>query len=476
MSEQRLSGSLQESVLTLICMDDGPGALAANIIDPALFEEPYDDIARRAIEFRRQYKKAPGEAHLDDIFDHVIDNPKHKKHKLYQLILGQIVQLADTIKPDYVLARISKFMRAQNINASLLKAVERIELGGDDATDEAETILHEALRFKPQGIERGRYLSDTTAVAFLSDYGTPDYVLGIPELDRRGIGLYKGDAMGFLAPKGKGKTTACVHVGVVALQQSASVLHISLEMEDKQVLPKYYRRLFAIGRTREKHFRTNLVVDDLNRVIGLKPRQVIPQLALTDRDIESKVAAKIARFGPRLGRLHFKSFPSSRLTIGQLTAFLDNLEMSDGFVPDVLILDYPKLMKLDRRQDLRIGLGLMMEELRGLCGERRMAGFFPMQSNREGEDIPLITGKHIGEDYSLGQTVDALLTYNQTKAEHRLGLARISVEKARGQPDGYVILITQDYDTGQFVLGSAYMPNDYFNLVKDLAGDQEDGE
>jgi len=149
-----------------------------------------------------------------------------------------------------------------------------------------------------------------------------------------------------------------------------------------------------------------------------------------------------------------------------LRAWLDDLERVHQFIPDVLILDYPKLMSFDRRQDLRIGLGLLMEELRGMGVERNFAGFYPIQANREGESAKILSSGQIGEDYSLVQTTDNMVSYNQTNAEKALGLARLYVVKARNNADGFTVLLSQDYNTGQFVRQAAYLPSDYDRMFK----------
>lgn len=474
MSEGKLTGPIQESVLTLICMDDKKGSIAANIIDVSLFEPPYDDIAARAIEYRRKFKKPPGEAHLDDLFDHILSDPKNKKLRIYQQVLGAILELAKGLNADYTLSRVNEFMRRQNLKAAILDAAERFQRGGDEVLADAEGILLNALKFKPNDVDRGIYLSDKKGIDFLTRHSVADYYLGIPEFDRRGIGLTRGEAVGLMAPKGRGKTWGCVHVGTMVVLQGGKVLHVSLEMKDERIVPRYLRRFFAIAKRKEQYRRTYFELDDLDRVVGFKSKLGHPRLSLRDPNIESKVARKMQDLGTRLNHLHIKSFPTSRLTTAQLSAYMDNLEASDGFVPDVLILDYPKLMRLDRRQELRIGLGLQMEELRGICGERNICGFFPLQGTRETEDVKLITGKHIGEDYSLGQTLDTLITYNQTKAEKELGLARLYVDKARSDEDGFTVLITQDYETGQFCKQSAFMPNTYWSLLKSQNGEDEE--
>ena len=64
-------------------------------------------------------------------------------------------------------------------------------------------------------------------------------------------------------------------------------------------------------------------------------------------------------------RLLIKEFPSGTLTIPHLCAFFDELALQHSFKLSLVILDYPKLMKLDS-QNIRIDLGQTLVMLRGL--------------------------------------------------------------------------------------------------------------
>jgi hypothetical protein len=453
-------------------MDDTKGAIAANLVDPELFEPPYHEIVAKAVDFHKKYKKAPGDAHIDDLFDQILSDPKNKKKRLYEQVLGNVIEQAKGLNADFVLTRIDEFMRRQNLLATVLKVGETLlASGGEDVLSQAEGELHGALRFKPGSTDKGVYLSDRVGLDYLFERSNCDVQLGIEPLDRAGIGLTYGEAMGLLAPKGAGKTQACVHVGVQCILQNVRALHVSLEMGNQRILPRYLRRLFSIAKTRSKYKQTEFELDKLGRVAGFIKENFKPTMALTDPAIEKKVESKMTALGTRLDRVHVKVFPTGQLTLNQLVAYMDNLESTDGFMPRVLILDYPELMRLDGRMDYRLAYGKLVRDLRGLLGERKMAGFFPFQSNRSGEDVTLLTSKHLGEDYSIARTVDDLLTYNQTKAEAALGLARLYVEKARNERDDFTVLITQDYETGRFVKQAAYMPSDYFRMIK---GDRDD--
>lgn len=475
MAEDKLTTSLQESVLTLICCDDRRGAIAANQIDVELFEPPYDDIAQRAISYRKRFKKPPGLAHLDDLFDHILGDPKSKRHHVYKQVLQGISAQSQNLNAEYVLSRVQDFQERQSLKVAVLDAAEAYKRGGDDLVTNVRTILNDALKFREDTNDSGIFLGDRKQVLrVLTNPRRTSYRLGIKELDRLGLGPTQGEVLAFMAPKGGGKTWFCIDAAVRLLQQQAKVVHISLEMSEERLVPRYMQRMFAISKRNESFSVANLEVDDQGRVVGLKQRRARARLSLSDKNIYEKIGAKLDRFGSRLSKLVVKEFPTSSLSIDQVEAYLDGLELTHGFTPDALIIDYPKLMKLPRNQEYRLAVGGNFESLRGMLIRRNLAGIFPIQSHREAESAKLITGQNIGEDYSMGQTADILITYNQTRAEHAAGLARLYVDKARNEEDKFAVLIAQNYKTGQFCRDSAWVPGNYWRSLKELTGKGEE--
>lgn len=468
---QKLTTNLQESVLTLLCMSNEEGAVAAGIVDVELFEPPYDDIASRAIAYRNKFGAAPGTAHLDDLFDHVLADPKNKQAKIYQQILGGILEQAHGLNAPYVLSRVNTFIKQQHLKAAVLEAAQRYQVGGDDLVPDVERILQDALKFKVTQLDAGTFLSDKARVlSFLTSEWGGNYYLGVPELDMRGIGPTRGKAFGFMAPAGRGKTWFAIDAAVRCLLQHARVLHISLEMGEDELMQRYMQRMFAVAKRNDKFETSVFEFDELNRLSGFTRKTARPRLNFQDPKILKKLSIFLDDYSVRGKRLVVKRFPTSQLSMGQLRSYLDALELTVGFVPDVLIVDYPKLMALDRKQDRRVAIGMVHEELRGLIVERNMAGIFPVQSNRDAESVKLLTRETIGEDYSIVQTMDFLVTYNQTQAEYEQGLARLYVDKARSDKDRLTVLISQSYNTGQFCMQSTYMPSTYWDRLKAFGG------
>lgn len=474
MTAGKLTTNIQEGLVTLLCFNEEQGKIAAGILDTSLLEPPFDDLADRAIAYRKQYGKPPGIAHVDDLFDHILSDPKHKRLHLYQQILGGVVEHSKSINAPYILSRLNAFTREQHLKAAVIQAGERYQQGGPTLITDVELILHKALKLKQEPLDSGVFLLDKKRILGFLNHQVTSIALGIPELDRRGIGPVPGEMMAFMAAKGRGKTFFCIHAGVMALLQGKKVVHITLEMSEDRIMPRYLQRLFAVAKRNEEFEITKFVLDKKNTITDFARETQKPELYFADPRIDKKLARKMDEWGERFGRLVVKSFPSGMLTVGQLEAYLDGLEASHKFTPDVLIIDYPDLMSIDDRQDHRIALGRLYVELRGIFGARNVAGIVPIQTNRKGESARLVTSELIGEDYSKSQTADVVLTYNQTALERDLGLARIFVDKARGDEDKFSVLISQNYKTGQFCVQSAFMPHQtYWKMVKNASGVEE---
>lgn len=473
-----LPRSLSESLVTLLCTNEEQGKIAAGLIDTDYLDPPYDDIAVRAVDYRRRFKQAPGLAHLDDLFDDILSDPKHKQNRLYQNILEGIIAQSDKLNAEYVMSRVNEYMDSQRLKAAVIEAGQKYTQGGSDAITDVRNILYKALKFKPTPMDAGTFLSDRKRViSILSNPVQALCGLGIPELDKRQLGPTPGEMLVFMGKKGSGKSAFCVHTGVMSLMQGLKVVHISLEMGDERVMPRYMSALFAVAKRPDEFTVTSFSGKDKNKP-EFVTEQRKPKLWFSDPAIIKRLSKRMDQWGEQFGNLVVKPFPSGQLTVPQLEAYLDGLETSHGFIPHVLIIDYPDLMHLDERQEHRIAIGRVYVQLRGLFQERHVAGICPAQSNREGESAKLITAKLIGEDYSKAQTADIVLTYTQSSQERQQGLARLYVDKARNEQDDFTILIAQSYTTGQFVLESRYMPtpNYYWGEIERLSAKDENSE
>lgn len=467
-ASDRLSRSLQESLLCLICFDDTQGPMIATLVGPELFEEPYREVAARALEYRAKYGKAPGEGHIGDLFDTLLEDGSRRAESYRRILIG-LRDLSGSLNAVYVANRTTEFIRRQTLKAAIIRAGTLYNNAGPSTPDEVEAILWGALRKTAPTYDPGVFLSDRGRGLEYLRHDAEIYKLGIPELDKRGLGPTRKELLLLIGPKKRGKSWWLIHVGKMCLRQRANVLHVTLENSEEITIQRYHRALFGVAKKDTSFEQTLLDFDELGRLSGFRRETNRPSISLQSPDIRKYLSTKIDEWGARLDGLCIKEFPTKSLTTQKLRAHLDMLETVHNFIPDVLILDYPDLMKIDMRNP-RMSIGNTYEEIRGLCVERNMAGVVVTQANRKGGEATKVTEYHVAEDASKIATADTVLTYSQTEDENQLGLARLFCSNARNDEDRFTILITQAYQLGQFVLDSVLMPNKYWDHVKSSVG------
>lgn len=135
---------LQENMLALLCCnDDEAGKIVSERIDPSLFEGDYRIIGEKAFAYRKKYGKAPGLAHLVDLFPDVMNNEQLRgKARTYLGIFDDMVKLAKrpSFNGAFVRDQLDEFERQQSLKTRVLKAAELSKAG---RTDEAEEVLRQ---------------------------------------------------------------------------------------------------------------------------------------------------------------------------------------------------------------------------------------------------------------------------------------------------------------------------------------------
>jgi hypothetical protein len=186
--------------------------------------------------------------------------------------------------------------------------------------------------------------------------------------------------------------------------------------------------------------------------------------SMQDEGIRELLRQRITRRLGRRAQFLVKKFPSGQLTIPMLDAYLDGIDRHHGFKPGLVLLDYAELMALDKK-DKRASTGQLFVDLRGIADVRNLALATASQVNKIGINKLTSDETDQAEDLSKAFTADTLITYNQTKMEHRMGLARLFVAKHRDGEDKMTALITQAYRMGQFCLDSVIMADNYLDSL-----------
>ena len=469
-----LTNAIQESLLALLAFDvDGYRELAG-LVQTEHFDGFYREIAGRVLDYGAKYGKPPGD-HFPDILDDLLEKGDRAKARTYLNLVRSLMGLRQNLNRVYVVSRVKDWIRHQTIKSAILDAADEYKSENDETVPKVEAILSKALKAQVETFSPGVRLSDKDALRFLNKDRYPVFRTGIDQLDKAFIGPSPSRLMLFIAPTGYGKSWWLVNLGKYALMQQRKVLHISLEMSEDEVLQRYFQSWFSLSKYQDPDLRLPFFeMDKLGRLSGIKFDKLgAKHLSLQDPKIDEHLAAMQRDWGLRLSGLIVKGFPMRSLSIRGYENYLDQLENREEFIPDLVIIDSPYLMKVDQK-DYRIALGRTTEELRGIATKRNHALAGGAQSNRAGATASNVRGTHVGEDWSQIQTADMAITYSRTKAEEELGLARLFVEKARSDADKFTVLITQSYALGQFCLSSVRMNKNYDRLLKELVGDRAD--
>jgi hypothetical protein len=148
------------------------------------------------------------------------------------------------------------------------------------------------------------------------------------------------------------------------------------------------------------------------------------------------------------------------LTVTMIRGTLDRWEREDGFVPDVIAVDYADLLVPEKNKEFRHGQNEIWKNLRALSQERNCLVLTATQADAKSYESDLLKMSNYSEDKRKFAHVTAMFGLNQDKKfrEKRLGLMRINhlVIRAGNFDSVGTVTILQDLNTGQPFLDSYF--------------------
>ena len=458
--------TLQENLATLLTYSDTHCNMIRNVVPAEFWGGPYREISRRVYEYIDRYKKAPKD-HIADLFADKLENKRNTKEiTLYEDILLGIRDQHEAINAEYVMAQLENYVKRQSYRSVAIDIGKLLQQDTDDSLDEVDRIIAEVKQQSVRVFNPGLRLSDKKNVLKFLDEQEVAFPTGIAELDKRGFGPTRKELWLYIAAAKRGKTWMLIQLAKMAAMNRLKVCHLSLEMSERRTAQRYMQAFFALAKRKERNLVHKFERDSLGRLVGFSELELMPKLAIDDPKIRAKLSKKIDQFGERLlDNIYVKEFPSGQMTYRDLEAYLDGLENKERFVPDLLIVDYPDLMKIDK-DNYRLGIDEIYKDIRGLLVSRNMAGAIVSQGNRDSERAKHVKNDNVAEAWSKIAHADCVITYNQTKAEHEMGLARLFVSAGRNDEDKITVLISQNYAMGTYVVDSVLMKGaNYWQLL-----------
>jgi hypothetical protein len=488
MPEDKLPLSIQESITTAVALvNDDNATVIASQVEPKLFDEPLDEIISRSLDYRKQYNRAPGKQHIDDLFSDVLENTKHKLHQVYMKIINGMVRQADGLDTSYVLKRVSTFVHFMHIRIGLMEAGDRFNKGGDNAFDDLEAIFRRILRIKNTPRDYGFTLNEPRALDFLMREKGNDYCpIGIPVFDAHGVHPARKELLLFIAARNRGKSQFLNHCAKSAYLQGWRAIYYTLENSAEMTAMRLFQTLFNgvrrhqytkddKGKERDKDYSYIEFVNKDNEKTGFTEVSLKPNWYVTDKDdsldyLKTKINEEF-----KLKNIRIRSLPTGRMSYNDLQKDLDELAIVEKFEPEVVLIDMPQLMRMPRNKQGWEALEELTIDLRGLAVDRNLAMVVPQQGTRSSESATSIQSFHGSGSIAMFGIADNAITYSQTRSEEEHGMARLFAAKVRNDSARFTVLITQHYPTGQFVMDSRLLSKDLGDELKKYIGEPAKG-
>ena len=466
----QLIGSLEDNVLTMLVWDEHNAPNVALKVLPDLFgTRAYQKIAQSAINYMSTYGSPP-RGHIRDLLE--TDLSRGEEGRFLSQIIDAMERLASDLQAPYVLSQLDRFVEVRKLTRSVEQAADSLHTGDLESAREALATAG----LTQQTPKPGVWLHDTSNwLRFLDKDEDEDlFSSGIDILDERGVRPVRGGLFLIMASSGTGKSWWLIEIAKRSIiENRQKVLHISLENDLEETQQRYTQALLSMTSSEVTSLRVPVFRrDGMGRFSSIDFSQVMPDQISSAKRNEIEVALQKYKNKCKL-LVHW--FPTGMLTVGQLASLLDTLDHTEGFKPDLVVLDYADLMHTDSR-DLRISLGQLFRDLRGLAGSRNFAMVTATQGNRISSTARIVGANMVSEDWSKIGTADTVCTYSQTLDERDIGIARVLVAKARRSRDKWIALLTQSYATGQFCLDSCFFNKLAESEVLRHTGGEEDRE
>lgn len=417
----------QQRMLGCLLSDKGFLDQCFHLVKPYYFsDKAHQKICRILYEHYNNYKKMPDKLIIEmQLADELKDNPARDYYIAELEILCDCVD-SGYFQRDFFLTKITEFAKTQAVRVAFAKVIDILTKGKDNKWQLIEETMKEALSVQPN-VDLGlNYFEDLekrydrmikrqqSQDYFTSGFGSIDVALG--------GGLARGEMGAFCAMSGAGKSLCMAGAAADNLSRGRKVLYVSLEMDEDK---------------------TSCRFDSMFTMIP-------HQLLLQDHEEVVRILKEYGSTLPDKNALWVKQFPAGTADVATIRAYMSQLSLQKGFVPDMVIVDYvgemkdvPGIKTYESRQRL-------VRDLRGLAVEFKVCVLTGMQVGRAGREAMkngYIDDSFLADSQGQIRPLDALWSINMEDAESECGVGRIFVVKHRNGKSRFMLYFRRDPKT-----------------------------
>ena len=455
------------------------------------------DYIRKVVEWTLayfdHYSKAPG-VHIQDIYDVEKSSLKDAEVEAISIFLVDIsdeYEKSTFINVDYLVDQTKNYFRRRALEILFDTGNKLTSIG---KVDDAERLLLD--HKKVAKLTSGRFNPfDIQVVRNHQHSNESNQLFKLPGALGDLVGYFeRGWLAAVMAPEKRGKSWLVEEVVFAALTARRKVFWGSLEMTQNALEKRIYQKMtacdikdrdcvfpvFDCGSNQDnsclkkdrlcnegvyegdhlKKFNANSSYrscticrgkDDYIPAYWYRSTKTV---GIKTKLIEKKVKNFITMYGDRL---RVKSFPRFSASIDDIINELDDLEFSEGFLPDVIVVDYFDILASSRKyhdgRDQTNSTWMMGSRI---SGERNCLVVTADQSDAAGRNQRSLNVSNFSEDKRKDAHLDIRIALNQTPAEKRDKVARVSVLFHRHKE--YLVqkevMILQELSLGQPLLDS----------------------
>ena len=381
----------------------------ADIIQADYFESDANSwLLEIILEHFRQYKAPPSKDVLKVKITE-IENDILKTAVLEQL--KEVFRYMESDDLSFVKDEILKFCKNQEIKRAIMDSVSLLKMGN---YDEIKSKMDSAMK---AGADTDIGLDYVNNVgARYNEAARHTITTGWAVIDDlMDGGLAPGELGVVMAPAGIGKSWMLINIGANAVRAGKTVIHYTLELNENYVGQRYDSVLTGINAQTLKHHQDT---------------------------VEEKMRSLT-------GGLIVKYYPTKSVGVMALKAHIEKTIMQ-GKTPDLIIVDYGDLLKVNTKKDKHEALEDLYEELRGMAGEYKIPVWTASQAGRSALEEDIIEADKIASSYGKVMVADFLMSLSRKVEDKMSGTGRGHVIKNRFGPDGITLPSKINTNNGQF--------------------------
>jgi len=381
----------------------------ADIIRPDYFESDANSwLLEVTLQHFHEYKMPPSKDVLK-VKVTEIDNDILKTAVLEQL--KEVFRFMESDDLSFVKDENIKFCKNQEIKRAIMDSVSLLKMGN---YDEIKGKIDSAMKAGADTNIGLNYKANISARYAESSRHTITTGWDVID-DLMDGGLAPGELGVVMAPAGIGKSWMLINIGANALKAGKTVVHYTLELNENYVGQRYDSVLTGIN-------------------------------AQTLKNHQDTVEERMRSL---TGELIVKHFPTKSVSVLGLKAHLEKTIMM-GQTPDLVIVDYGDLLKINTKKDRHEALEELYEELRGMAGEYEIPVWTASQAGRSALEEDVIEADKIAGAYGKVMVADFLMSLSRKVEDKMSGTGRGHVIKNRFGPDGITLPSKINTNNGQF--------------------------